>query len=188
MSHAGSRVWRGGVGLLATAMFMITATGCASAEDSSAGDDGSEAIATAGDLTISDPWVKAAEEGMTAAFGILVNDGDADITVVSADSPISPMEIHEIVMADGQMQMRNKDDGLTVPAGGSHTLEPGGDHLMLMDLAQPVAPGDEVTITLHLADGDTVEFTAVGKPFAGGDETYDHDHDHHDDDEHHDDQ
>ncbi len=43
---------------------------------------------------------------------------------------------------------------------------------MLMDLAEPVPPGDEITLTLHLADGTTVDVTAVAKPFAGGDETY----------------
>ena len=95
------------------------------------------------------------------------------------------MELHEIVMADGEMRMR-QGRRVTVPAGGSHTLEPGGDHLMLMDLAKPMPAGDEVTITLNLADGDPVEFTAVAKPFAGGDETYRPDHatdarEHHDD-------
>lgn len=130
------------------------------------------AEATAG-LVVRDPWVKAADEGMTAAFGVLVNDTDADITIASVSTDISPVELHEMAMADGAMIMREKQGGIVVPAGGSHTLEPGGDHIMLMDIAQPVRPGDEVSFTVTFADGETSQFTAVAKPFAGAEESYD---------------
>ncbi|WFE29157.1 copper chaperone PCu(A)C [Solwaraspora sp. WMMD791] len=130
------------------------------------------AAATAG-LVVRDPWVKAADDGMTAAFGVLVNDTDTDITIASVSTDISPVELHEMAMADGAMVMREKQGGIVVPAGGSHTLEPGGDHIMLMDIAQPVQPGDEVTFTVTFADGETSQFTAVAKPFAGAEESYD---------------
>lgn len=130
------------------------------------------APATAG-LVVRDPWVKAADDGMTSAFGVLVNDTDADITIASVSTDISPVELHEMAMADGTMVMREKQGGIVVPAGGSHTLEPGGDHIMLMDIAQPVQPGDEVTFTVTFADGETSQFTAVAKPFAGAEESYD---------------
>ncbi|MFY1694705.1 MULTISPECIES: copper chaperone PCu(A)C [unclassified Solwaraspora] len=139
--------------------------------DASAGATAS-AEATAG-LVVRDPWVKAADDGMTAAFGVLVNDTDADITITGVSTDISPIELHEMAMADGAMVMREKPGGIVVPAGGSHTLEPGGDHIMLMDIAQPVQPGDEVTFTVTFADGATSQFTAVAKPFAGAEESYD---------------
>ena len=44
---------------------------------------------------------------------------------------------------------------------------------MLMNLAQPVKPGDEVTFTLTFADGRTAQFSAIAKPFAGAGESYD---------------
>jgi copper(I)-binding protein len=44
---------------------------------------------------------------------------------------------------------------------------------MLMKPAAAIEPGDEVTITLQLADGTTVPFTAIAKPFAGAGESYD---------------
>jgi len=75
-------------------------------------------------------------------------------------------------MVDGKMAMRPKDGGFTIPAKGSHEFKPGGDHLMLMDVKTPVKPGDEVTFTLTLKDGSTVKFTALGKDFAGGNESY----------------
>lgn len=125
-------------------------------------------------LTVTDPWVKAAGSGMTAAFGTLSNTSDADIDVVGASTTVNDMtELHETVEnADGSMAMRPKEGGFVVPAGGELTLAPGGDHLMLMDLKGPVAAGTTVTITLTLADGSTTEVEATVKPFEGGDEKY----------------
>nr|WP_062343117.1 copper chaperone PCu(A)C [Herbidospora sakaeratensis] len=124
-------------------------------------------------LSITDPWVKTAKEGMTAAFGTLVNNSAADVTVVSGASPLSPMiELHEVVDKDGKMVMQPKQGGFVVPAGGSHELAPGGDHIMIMDAKEPVEPGAEVPFTLTLADGGTFAFTAIGKDFAGAKEDY----------------
>ncbi|MFI7465998.1 copper chaperone PCu(A)C [Nonomuraea sp. NPDC049646] len=124
-------------------------------------------------LTITDPWIKTGGKGMTAAFGALVNNTDAELTVVSATSPLSPtVELHEVVDSGGKMVMRPKKGGFVVPARGSHPLTPGGDHIMLMGVTGKVEPGAEVPFTLTLADGSTVEFTAIGKDFAGGKENY----------------
>jgi hypothetical protein len=134
---------------------------------------GSTASPSAGGLTVTDPWAKAADSGMTAAFGTLVNDSDADITIVSAASDASTMELHEMAMSDsGQMVMRPKEGGFVVPAHGTHTLAPGSDHIMFMNLTSPLAPGDDVTVTLTADDGAhwTVPFPV--RTFTGGNESY----------------
>ncbi|BCB91856.1 copper chaperone PCu(A)C [Phytohabitans suffuscus] len=124
-------------------------------------------------LAAKDMWVKTAASGMSAAYGTLLNTTGADVTVVKATSTVSPtVELHEVATVDGKMVMRPKDGGFTIPAGGSHELKPGGDHLMLMDVRTPVTAGTEVTITLTFADGATMEFAALGKDFAGGNESY----------------
>ncbi|WP_433223159.1 copper chaperone PCu(A)C [Dactylosporangium sp. CS-047395] len=124
-------------------------------------------------LMMRDQWVKTADSGMSAAYGTLLNTTDKDVTVVAATSTASPlMELHETTMVDGKMAMKPKEGGFTIPAKGSHEFKPGGDHLMLMDVKTPVKPGTEVTFTLTLKDGGTVRFTALGKDFAGGNESY----------------
>lgn len=125
-------------------------------------------------LTVADPWVKAAPSGMTAAFGTLVNEGSSDLTVVSATTSVNEMtELHETVEnEDGSMAMRPKEGGFVIPAGGSLTLQPGGDHLMLMGLGKPLEAGTTVTITLTLGDGTTTEVEATVKAFDGADEKY----------------
>ncbi len=126
-------------------------------------------------LDVVDPWVKAADEGMTAAFGTLTNDSATDVRIVSATSEVaSSTELHEMASDDdGAMVMREKEGGFVVEAGASHELSPGGDHLMLMDLTGPVRPGDEVTVTLTAEDGSTFELTAPARSYAGANEEYD---------------
>ncbi|GAA3938746.1 hypothetical protein GCM10023085_20210 [Actinomadura viridis] len=129
--------------------------------------------AAAAPLTVVDPWVKTADKGMSAAFGTLVNTTGAEITVVSAATPASPsVELHEVTGAAGKMTMRPREGGFVIPARGRLDLRPGGFHIMLMDVVRPVRPGDPVAFTLTLKDGGTVRFTALGKAFKGGNETY----------------
>ncbi len=125
-------------------------------------------------VTSIDAWVKAAGEGMSAAFGELANTGDADVTLVSATSTASTsMQLHETVdNGSGSMVMQEKDGGFTMPAGGALTLEPGGNHLMLMGLTAPIVAGDEIEFTLTFSDGSDYTFTAPAKDYSGANETY----------------
>ena len=123
-------------------------------------------------VTVRDPWVRAADSGMTAVFGTLVNTSGRDVTVTSASTSVSRTELHETARQHGRTVMRPKKGGIAVEADGTRVLEPGGDHLMLMDVTEPVPAGDEVTVTLTLADGRTTSFTAVARPFSGAGEPY----------------
>ena len=126
-----------------------------------------------GALAVNDSWTKATDGPMTGSFGTLVNSTDADITVTGASSPIAGIvELHETTMVDGEMVMQPKPGGFVIPAGGSLTLEPGGNHVMLMGLTGAIAPGQDVPITLTLSNGDTLTYTTVAKDFAGGNESY----------------
>ncbi|MCZ7421256.1 copper chaperone PCu(A)C [Verrucosispora sp. WMMA2121] len=160
--------------LFTGAALIVSLAACASSGESSTTPTPSATASTveAGALGVRDPWVKAADEGMTAAFATLVNDSDTDVTITGAASEVSPMELHEMAMADGKMVMRAKQDGVVIKAKSEYKLEPGGDHLMLMDLAKPVRAGDELTFTLTFADGRTQTFRAVAKPFTGAQESY----------------
>ena len=125
-------------------------------------------------LSVVDPWTKATDGEMTGSFGTLRNDSDTPLHIVSVSSDAAPRtELHEMAEgADGQMSMRQAPDGLTVPAQGSLELVPGGNHIMLMDLTDPVEAGAEVAYTLTLEDGSTLEVTSVARPFTGANESY----------------
>lgn len=155
---------------VALASVALALAGCAATAPAEPAEHGE-----ADHVQISDAWVKTAESGMSAAFGVLENTGEHDVTVVSVESDASPeMQLHTTVTnADGDMVMQEKEGGFVIPAGGTLTLEPGGNHLMLMGVASPIAAGDEVVFTLTFADDSTLEFTALGKDFSGAEESYD---------------
>ncbi|WP_422769824.1 copper chaperone PCu(A)C [Plantactinospora sp. WMMC1484] len=173
LNSATSGARRRGATLALALMAALAVAGCGGTGETPEAAPSPSATADPNPFTVRDPWVKAADKGMTAAFGTLVNNTAADVTITGVSTSVSPMEIHEMAMKDGKMVMQPKTGGLTVKAGGSHVLEPGGDHLMLMELSKPVRAGDELAFTLTFADGKTAEFTAVAKPFTGAEESYD---------------
>lgn len=154
-----------GLAVVAIAPFLLNA--CSS--------DSSPAETTAAEeVTIEDQWIKAADSGMSAAFGVLTNTGDSELTIVSATSPASErVELHEVVVdAAGATTMREKEGGFVVPAGSTLTLAPGHEHIMFMGLNGPLRTGSEVPVTLSFDDGSTTTFTAQVRDFAGNQENY----------------
>jgi copper(I)-binding protein len=86
-----------------------------------------------------------------AAFMIIKNMGETDDRLVSADSDVAMrVELHtHISDANGVMKMVQVEEGFTIPAGGEHVLQRGGDHVMFMGLNRALEQGDTVTVTLH---------------------------------------
>lgn len=135
--------------------------------------DGADAVDTS-DLSLADVWVKSAESGMSAVFGTLSNSSSNAVTLVGATSSAAGMvQLHE-TNADGTggMSMQEKEGGFAIPAGRELRLEPGGDHIMLMDLTAPLLAGDTVEVTLQFAGGAELPITATVKDFAGAQENY----------------
>lgn len=126
-------------------------------------------------LTIDDTWVKVADSGMTSGFGVIKNPTNKPITIIGARSPrfAGAVQLHDVDMLDGKMQMKEMAGGFVIPAGGSLELKPGGEHLMLMKMRQPVKAGEMVPMVLITADGGQLRFRAMGKVFAGANEEYD---------------
>lgn len=127
-----------------------------------------------GEISVADTWVKASDEHMTSAFGTLSHSGDSDAVIVSVSSPSSEsVELHETVMGeDGQMSMQEISGGFTMESGGELLLEPGGNHLMLIGLNEPILAGDTISFTATFDNGEEFTFDAVVKDYAGANESY----------------
>ena len=112
----------------------------------------------AGDLVISQAWSRATPGGAKIAGGYLTieNKGTAPDRLISGAGDVAGrVEIHEMAMNNGVMTMRPLDKGLAIEPGKTVKLAPGGYHLMLMDLKNPLKQGDKVPLTL--------EFEKAGK-------------------------
>ena len=120
------------------------------------------AVPAAADVAVRDPWIAEAPPGAmaAAAFMLLENDGAEPRSAVGAESAACErIEFHRSEIEGGIARMVEQNS-LTVPAGGSLALEPGGTHVMLI---RPVAlhAGDRVQITLELDDGEKLAVEAV---------------------------
>lgn len=125
-------------------------------------------------LAVKEGWAKAADSGMSAAFGIITNPTAKPVRVVGATSPYAKaVQLHEVVDKDGSMVMQQKSGGFVIPAGGMLELKPGGNHLMFMGLKKPITAGAMVPITLITADGGIMRTTVMAKVYNGANESYD---------------
>ncbi len=102
-------------------------------------------------IEIADPYARsAAPTAKTgAAFMQIVNHGDDD-RLTGASSPAADLvQLHTHVESDdGVMKMMHVEEGFDLPAGGTLSLERGGNHVMLMGLTAPLEQGAIVPITL----------------------------------------
>lgn len=125
------------------------------------GPPASEAPAT---LRVEGAWARTSPmlELAGAAFMVLVNDGPAAAALVAVSSPAAAMvELHQTTAdASGVMTMAPVES-IPVPAGGRTELAPGGYHLMLIGLVEPLVEGATVPLTLTFEGGAVVEVTAV---------------------------
>lgn len=134
-------------------------------------------VLAANPISIENAWARAVPPNMknSAAFMLLKNTSDEARAAVSASSNVSDRtELHSHTNDNGVMRMRQVER-IDIPAGGSAVLEPGGYHVMLIGLRQPLAPGDEIAIELTFDDGSTERANVPVQKMAGGG----HHHHHH---------
>ena len=132
-----------------------------------------------GDIKISQPWARATPGGAKVAAGYvtITNTGKtADKLTGGSAAAAGVLEIHDMTMADGVMRMRRLDAGLDLKPGETVALKPGGLHLMLMELRQPLKQGEKIRGTLVFEKAGTVEIEfdvtpigAAGPGSSGGD-------------------
>jgi copper(I)-binding protein len=106
-------------------------------------------------LVVSEAWVRQPAPGAkhVAGFLRLHNSTGDDVEVVGAGSSLSPRtELHTHLHQGGIMKMRQVPS-IVVKAHSDVVLQPGGLHVMFMDVARHPAPGDIVELTLKLKDG-----------------------------------
>lgn len=136
-------------------------------------------------IAVSEAWLRATPGGARTGAGFLTisatSHGDR---LVAAKSDVAErVELHNHVHEDGVMKMR-RVDAIEIPAGETVTLAPGGYHLMLFNLKQPLKAGEKVHLTLDFEKAGEVPVTANVEPIgakgpgnsAGGGHGSDHGH------------
>ena len=114
--------------------------------------------AWAQNVSVQSAWARATVQGQkaTGAFMTLTSKTDTKLVGVST-SVAGVAEVHEMKMDNNVMQMRALPDGLPLPAGKAVALQPGGFHLMLMDLKLPLQKDTTIPLTLRFKDPKGLE-------------------------------
>jgi len=107
-----------------------------------------------GPITVTGAYARAMPKGAQSAGAYLTvaNAGPASETLLGASSgAATEITLHEMKMNGNVMEMDALPGGLTIPAGGSLSLDPMSDHLMLTGLSAALAAGQCLKLVLHFA-------------------------------------
>lgn len=107
-------------------------------------------------VDVSQAWVRPTVQGQKTSGGFMTLTAKESAQLVGVSTPVAGVaEVHEMKM-DGDVMKMRAVPALDLPAGQAVQLKPGGYHLMLMDLKQPLVKGSQVPLTLHFKDAKGV--------------------------------
>jgi copper(I)-binding protein len=114
----------------------------------------------AAEIVVTDAWLRSTPNGLGAAYFDIMAPTDDRLIGASVDPTIAgEVEVHEIAENDGRMVMRQVE-GISLRAGEPVSLEPGGFHLMLLDMPTMLAVGERIEIRLVLEVAGSVTILA----------------------------
>jgi uncharacterized protein YcnI/copper(I)-binding protein len=143
---------------------------------------GAAAAKGAGDIAVSGAWTRAASAGgMGVGYMTITNKGAADDVLTGGSSDAAErVELHETSIDDKGVASMKKLGEVTLEPGKGIELRPGGMHLMLIGLKEPVKADGNVKVTLNFKNAGAVEVelpVRTGAPSA--DEGHEHMHHQH---------
>lgn len=98
---------------------------------------------------------------VSAAYMVINNPETKAKDLIKVETKLAKVtELHSMREVNGKMQMRPMKS-LTIPARSQTKLQPGGMHLMLIDLIQPLKLGDKHSLLLIFSDNSKVSVEAV---------------------------
>jgi hypothetical protein len=163
---ASRRRWVALLPVLALTLGLV-ATACGDDDDN--GDDHTatgDIVATAGDIEIIEPYARETINDVGAVYMSLQSIGLEDTLISITASVGTTWRVHETVEEGGSSHMQAVEGGLLIPSGGHVHFAPGGYHVMLMGLTEPLEPGDEIELELTFASGETASFSVPVRALA----------------------
>jgi len=119
------------------------------------------AAAQAQPASVKDAWVRAPAPGQKVAGVYMEIVSRTNTALVAVASPVAARaELHSMALEDGVMKMRPLER-IELPAGTAVKLAPGGLHIMLIDLKQPLQRGEKVPVTLTVLQLDSGSRSAL---------------------------
>jgi periplasmic copper chaperone A len=133
------------------------------------------AAAQTGPIEVKNAWARATPGKVETGAAYLTIESAAPDRLTGVSTPVAgKAEVHEMTMQGGVMKMRPLGP-VDLPAGHAVVLKPGGTHIMLTGLKQPLRVGESFPLTLDFERAGKREVTvtiekagAMGPEHAGG--------------------
>ena len=156
-----NRLLKIGTGVL-TAIWVQTASGQTATPDR--------------DLLVENAWTRASTDmgGSAEVYFTLTNTGEKMIDLIGVRTDLASIEtLHKTVVGSNGTRRMSAAPELRVAPGAAVTLEPGGPHVMLIDLEKPLIEGATLSLRLTFYDGDdlTIEVPILGAGATGPQDT-----------------
>ncbi len=127
------------------------------------------ARAEAPSIMVENAWARATVPSVkTGAVYVTIMDHGAPDRLVAASTPVAGMaELHETIHDGNVMKMR-PIDGLAISSQAPVTFSPGGYHIMLMGLKQPLKVGETFPLSLKFQNAGTIDTTVTVQAAGAG--------------------
>jgi copper(I)-binding protein len=112
-----------------------------------------------GDIQVRHPWSRATPPGakVGVAYMEIGNRGAQPDKLLAASTPIArAVEMH-VTQRDGEVMKMRQVQAFEIPPRERYALRPGGSHLMLVDLTQPLKQGERFTMRLRFERAGELE-------------------------------
>jgi len=112
-------------------------------------------------IVVDHPWARATPAGAKtgAAYMTLINNGSAGDRLLGATTPVADkIRFHSVSEDNGVSRMREMHDVAVAP-GARVAFSPGGMHVMLVGLKQPLKEGQTFPLNLTFEKAGKVDVT-----------------------------
>jgi copper(I)-binding protein len=127
---------------------------------------------SAGDISVTGAFSRAMlpNAPVGAGYMTITNAGSAADRLLSATTEATPnVELHDMKVTDGMMEMTPLPEGIEIPAGGTVTLAPGGLHMMFINPHAAFKEGECLAVMLTFEQaGELAVQLSVGAVGAEG--------------------
>jgi len=101
-------------------------------------------------------WARPGSKGDNSAVYFDIVSETQDILVRASSDVADGVELHLSKMVDGVMKMEPQSKGVALPAGEVVKFEPGGFHVMLINLQDELIPDNTFPLTLEFLNSEPV--------------------------------
>jgi copper(I)-binding protein len=140
------------VGLTAVALVVAMGAACGGGAEEDA-------------IRVSDAWARSPMQDVGAVYFTVRNGAEVEDRLIGASSPVAGRaEVHETVEREGEMVMQPVE-AVPIPPGEEMRFEPGGYHVMLFDLTEPLEVGSTITVVLEFERAGRISIEAIVEPY-----------------------